>query len=116
MNIEKLITELGKNIGKTLMKKKEGSTEVINLKDATSSDLLPIILKGLILKKSYNKAENILFQELKNNTSQENYKIALDFYDSLMEKSEEELNQGDFSKEEVFQGLKDLELLFNKKA
>lgn len=116
MNIEKLINELTRNIVKTIMHKKDDSTEVINLENAESVDILPIILKGLIYKKNYNKAEDILFEEISKNKSPENYKIALDFYDILIQKSDDELKDGGFSKEEVFQGLKDLDLLFNKSS
>jgi len=42
------------------------------------------------------------------------YKIALDFYETLSEKSNEELLSGNFSKDEIFQGLKDIEAIFKK--
>ena len=43
------------------------------------------------------------------------HKIALDFYEVLSEKSNEELLEGNFTKEEVLQGLKDIEAIFNKR-
>ena len=85
---------------------------VVNLEDTGSSEILRIILKSLITKKEYNKAENVLFEEIEKNKSEANYKVAIDFYEELLEKSNEDLLDNNFSKEEVLQGLKDLKLLF----
>lgn len=106
MNIEKLINELARNLGKTIIKKEEDDMQVMNFEESGSSEILRIILKSLIAKKEYNKAENILFEEIEKNKSEQNYKIGLDFYEELIESN--------FSREEVLQGLKDLELLFKK--
>lgn len=65
-------------------------------------------IKSLINKKEYNECENIIFEMLENNTSDEIYEIALKFYGKLLEKSNEELLENNFSKIEVFQGLRDL--------
>ena len=115
MNIEKLINELGRNIAKTVLHKKDDSNEIITLSDDDSEIFLGIILKGLVYRKEYNKAENILFEQIKKNKSQQNYKIALDFYQLLLKKSDKELEEGTFSKEEIFQGLNDIEILFQYK-
>lgn len=85
---------------------------VVNLEDTGSSEILRIILKSLITKKEYNKAENVLFEEIEKNKSEANYKVAIDFYEELLEKSNEDLLENNFLKEEVLQGLKDLKLLF----
>ncbi|MBE6052774.1 MAG: hypothetical protein E7212_02500 [Clostridium sartagoforme] len=87
---------------------------VTNLEDNGSSELLRIILRSLIDKKEYNKAEDVLFEEIEKNKSEANYKVGLDFYEILLSKKDEELIENNFSKEEVLQGLKDLKLRFNK--
>ena len=87
---------------------------VVNLEDTGSSEILRIILKSLMGKNEYNKAEDILFEEIEKNKSEANYKVAIDFYEELLEKNDEELLENNFSKEEVLQGLKDLKTLFNK--
>ena len=87
---------------------------VTNLEDNGSSELLRIILRSLIDKKEYNKAEDVLFEEMEKNSSEANYKVGLDFYETLLEKKEEELIENNFSKEEVLQGLKDLKSIFYK--
>lgn len=114
MNIERLITELAKNVAKTVLDKQEESSEKINLNDIGSGDLLKIIIKRLVNDGNYNKAENILFEELSKSNSQEIYQIALDFYSLLLEKSDDELKKGNFSREEVYQGLEDIKNMHKK--
>ena len=116
INIEELINELAKNTGKSLLQKEEDNNEIINLDEADSSDYIRILLKSLVLKHEYNKAENILFEEIKKNKSEKIYKIALDFYDLLMDQSDDKLKNGNFLREEIFQGLKDVNIIFNKES
>lgn len=116
INIEELINELAKNTGKSLLQKEEDNNKIINLDEADSSDYIRILLKSLVLKHEYNKAENILFEEIKKNKSEKIYKIALDFYDLLMDQSDDKLKNGNFSREEIFQGLKDVNIIFNKES
>ena len=116
INIEELINELAKNTGKSLLQKEEDNNEIINLDEADSSDYIRILLKSLVLKHEYNNAENILFEEIKKNKSEEIYKIALDFYYLLMDQSDDKLKNGNFSREEIFQGLKDVNIIFNKES
>lgn len=116
INIEKLINELAKNMGKALLQKEEDNNEIINLDEADSSDYIRILLKSLVLKHEYNKAENIIFEEIKKNKSEKIYKIALNFYDLLMDQSDDKLKNGNFSREEIFQGLKDVNIIFNRES
>ena len=116
INIEELINELVKNTGKSLLQKEEDNNEIINLDEADSSDYIRILLKSLVLKHEYNNAENILFEEIKKNKSEKIYKIALDFYDLLMDQSDDKLKNGNFSREEIFQGLKDVNIIFNRES
>ncbi|MBS5938725.1 hypothetical protein E5347_13925 [Clostridium sartagoforme] len=115
MDIERLINELSRNIGKALVNKKEDNMLLVNLENDGSSELLRIILKSLISKKEYSKAEDLLFDEIEKSKTEAIYKIAVDFYEELSEKSDEELRENNFSKEEVLQGLRDIEALFNTK-
>ena len=114
INIEKLINELARNFEKALVKKEGDDMQVMNLEDTGSSEILRIILKSLLVKKEYNKAENILFEEIEKNKTEANYKVAVDFYEELLEKTDKELIENNFSREEVLQGLRDLELLFKR--
>lgn len=112
MNIEKLINELARNITKTALNKEEESSEQINLNDIGSGDILQIILKRLANDGEYNKAENILFEAIRKNNTREIYQVAINFYSLLLEKSDEELVKGNFSREEVYQGLEDIKIIY----
>ncbi|WP_297430717.1 DUF6483 family protein [Clostridium sp.] len=109
MDIEKLIQELGKSIGNIICNKKEENSEKINIEQMTSTDIFKIIFIKAVHEGNYNKAENLIFDELETNYSDEIYKIAIEFYKSLLEKSNELLNQSNFSREEIYQGLKDIQ-------
>ena len=89
--------------------------QVTNLENNGASEILRIIIKSLLVKKEYNKAENILFDEIEKDKSEANYKIALDFYEELLGKSNEDLVENNFSKEEVLQGLTDLKTIYYRK-
>ena len=116
INIEELINELAKNTGKSLLQKEEDNNEIINLDEADSSDYIRILLKSLVLKHEYNKAENILFEEIKKNKSEKIYKVAIDFYELLMDQSDDKLKNTGFSREEIFQGLEDVNRIFNRES
>ncbi|WP_026884977.1 DUF6483 family protein [Clostridium beijerinckii] len=109
MDIEKLIKELGKSIGKIICNKKEENSEKINIEQMSSIDIFKIILTKVVHEGDYNKAEDLIFDELEKNNSQEVYEIAIDFYNSLLKKSDNLLKQSNFSRGEVYQGLKDIE-------
>lgn len=114
MNIEKLISDLAKNIAKTVLNKKEQSSEDINLDDIGSGDILQIILKRLVNDGEYNKAEDMLFKEINKNNSEEIYQIAVNFYNVLLEKSDEELEKANFTRKEIYQGLQDIKNIYKK--
>jgi hypothetical protein len=112
MNIEKLINELAKNITKTVLNKEEESNEQINLNDIGSGNILQIILKRLVNDGEYNKAEDMLFETMNKNSSKATYQVAVSFYNLLIEKSDEELEKGNFTREEVYQGLEDIRKIY----
>ncbi|WP_406542450.1 DUF6483 family protein [Clostridium ljungdahlii] len=80
----------------------------IDVQSMTIQDVLPILLKKLIFQGKYNEAENLLFEELKKNPSDDLIKIGKDFYNMLLLKSDEDLTKANFSREEIFQGLNDM--------
>lgn len=109
MNLEELFKNLGKAGGKFLLNKEEKESDVINLDQISSANILPGVLKRLIHENEFNKAEDMLFKEWDDDIPDEMYRIGVDFYRMLMDKTDEELNRGDFSKEEINQGLKEIE-------
>lgn len=105
MSIKKSIDDLGKLFGKTILENdKNIDTEKIG-----STDLFKIILNKLFYEGNYDKAEDLIFEELEKNDSPEVYEIAVEFYNALLKKSDEELNKCNFSRDEIYQGLDDIE-------
>lgn len=51
----------------------------------------------------------MIFDELEKNNSSEVYEIAIEFYDSLLKKTDEELNKTNFSREEIYKELEDIQ-------
>ncbi|AVQ44927.1 DUF6483 family protein [Clostridium botulinum] len=104
MSIKKSIDDLGKLFGKTILKNdKNIDTEKIG-----STDLFKIILNKLFYEGNYDKAEDLIFEELEKNDSPEVYEISVEFYNALLKKSDEELNEGNFARDEIYQGLDDI--------
>lgn len=89
---QKSIDDLGKLFGKTILENdKNIDTEKIG-----STDLFKIILNKLFHEGNYDKAEDLIFEELEKNDSPEVYEIAVEFYNALLQKSDEELNENNF--------------------
>lgn len=109
MNIEKLIEQFGKTFGKIIFNKKEKYSEKINIHQMSSVDTFKIIFNKLLHDGDYNKAEDLIFDELKKNNSPEVYEVAIEFYDSLLKKSDEELNESNFPRKEIYRGLDDIQ-------
>lgn len=109
------ITEsIGKISAKIFFNKEPKEFENIKQGSMSGEDILPILLKRLVLQGKYNEAENILFEELHRSPSNGLVNIGKDFYNLLLSKSDEELIKASFPREEIFQGLKDIEV-FNPK-
>lgn len=108
MDIEKLIKRFGKVLGKIVFNKKEKSSEKINIYQMSSTDVFKIIFNKLFHEGNYNKAEDLIFNELEKNSLPEVYEIAIEFYNSLLKKSDEELNKSNFPRKEIYRGLDDI--------
>jgi len=72
-----------------------------------ASDALFRALNSLTQQGKISEAENLLFEQM-NPASQDDLQVALDFYERLNDCSDEELEAGDFSREEVEEGLRDV--------
>ena len=108
MDIEKIIKDIRRVGAKVLLNKTEKKRESVEFGKVNSIEILRGVLKRLVEEKNYSKAEDILFNELGNKTSEELYNIAVEFYNLLLEKSDDDLKGGNFSKEEAQQGLEDI--------
>ncbi|WP_343759819.1 DUF6483 family protein [Clostridium oceanicum] len=108
MNIEKLIEGVGRALGKLVSNKDKKTSEKIVINKVGSQDIFKIIFNKLYHEGSYDKAEDLIFDELEKNNSPEVYEIAIDFYNCLLEKSDEELTKNNLPRKEIYQGLEDL--------
>jgi hypothetical protein len=104
MGIKKSLDDLGKLFGKTILK----DEKEIDSAKISSTDLFKIILNKLFYEGNYDKAEDLIFDELEKKNSSEVYEIAVEFYNTLLKKNDEELNESNFSREEIYQGLDDI--------
>lgn len=79
MDIEKLIKELGKSIGKIICNKKEENNEKIDIEQMSSIDIFKIILNKVVHEGNYNKAEDLIFDELEKIIHKKFMKLQLTF-------------------------------------
>lgn len=93
--------------------KKLDEIEIKLLENIGELGLMQIILSRMIAAGQFNEAENFLFAEIEKNPRSEHYSIAEVFYAELSKKTDRELEHGNFSREEIEQGLKDLECYFS---
>lgn len=82
--------------------------EKIDITNMGNKDVTLIILRRLVHSGEFNKAEDILFEELEKDSSVDMYNVGVEFYNMLLEKNDKELEEGNFSREEIEQGLKDI--------
>lgn len=101
-------------LGKVLFHK-DLAPEEFQLVDAQSfseGDLTAITVKRLLSQNRINEAENLIFDEIEKEASPRMLKIACDFYGALAQMEESQLAAADFSREEVAQGIRDIEDLY----
>lgn len=77
------------------------------------TDLLYRQLHDLLSNNKFNDAENLLFDMI-DSTNSSHLFIAIDFYEKLSRMSDAELEEHDFSKEEILNGLNGINALFEK--
>ncbi|MDO4534955.1 MAG: DUF6483 family protein [Clostridium perfringens] len=71
-----------------------------------------IVLRELINNGDFNDGEDFLFENIVKEPSLRGRKIAFWFYKRLMNKSDDELTKGNFTRDEIIQGLADIKKLF----
>jgi len=105
--IQQMLDGMGKMLAKILLGK-EAKKEIF-VEHAAVGDRLQGKLSALVAEGKINAAEDLLFEELGLFSCPEVYMAGLDFYEHLNSLSEEYLRECDFSKEEIRQGLNDMQ-------
>lgn len=102
-------------IARTILKKDAVVYEVIpdETGNISSEGELYLNLMSKIKQGKINEAENLLFEEVVKNPNNSMLEIALDFYRTLSELPDEFLEENNFSKDEVQQGLKDIMQIYH---
>ncbi|WP_335617769.1 DUF6483 family protein [Clostridium pasteurianum] len=106
--ILRMIESAVKNAGKLIFNKENDDIDTISIEAMDEKDILKIVLNRLVMECKYDEAENILFEQMEKTPSRDIFNIGIEFYNKLLVKSDEELLKGNFSKEEILQGLNDL--------
>lgn len=106
-----MVESFGKSMGKTVLNVKEDPEPIVfdNLSD---KDILLIVLRKLISEKKFNEAEDTLFKFVENNNNNEVLKVGEWFYGELSSKSDNELLENNFIRDEIKQGLRDFKKYF----
>lgn len=110
-SVSREIEEMIRVITDVFLGKKNTEYEVVEDEAHKSCNALYYRIDKAFQEGKINEAENILFEEI----SVENpsyLEIAIDFYTKANQKTEEELKQMQFSKEEIVEGMKDIMDMF----
>lgn len=107
------IEDCVKALGKVLFEKQSGADELFTEAGVLSeTSFLSYRLNRLIGEGKINEAENILFDALEIDPKPDLLKVALDFYATLEKRSDAELAEADFSREEILDGLQSVQKLY----
>lgn len=115
--IMRQIEAMSRVLGEMLFQKdnESGKIEVFDKQGYISGgNLLLYRLKKMILEKKVNEAENLLFDTIEQDPSEDYLKTAVVFYDELQKLSDGELKECDFSREEIYEGFKQIEEIYNQ--
>lgn len=115
--IMRQIEAMSRVLGEMLFQKdsQSGEIEILDEQGTISGgNLLLYRLKKMILDKRVNEAENILFDTIEQDPDEEYLKTAVAFYDELRGLSDEELAACDFSREEIYEGMKQIREIYSR--
>ncbi|MGN0453543.1 MAG: DUF6483 family protein [Ruminococcus sp.] len=101
-------------LAKVLFKK--DSAQFHNIKDEngniTDTGQLYLKLHDLTDNGQINDAEDLLFSEIEKEQRLDYLELAVDFYNYLNEKDDDFLEEYDFSRQEIFDGMKDIQKIY----
>lgn len=106
-----MIEDFGQLLQNLFKEKAEHHEEVSTVNHDASlgeAGILGIMLKRMCLAGQINQAENMLFDAVEENPTEDYFYVALDFYKELSNMSDSELEKNDFSREEIKNGMQDI--------
>lgn len=110
----KQINVMVKYIAETVLGKRDKNYNITAEKyyEVNSAGKNIMYLYDLVDNGEINLAENILYDKIDEGRSIDLFKIGVDFYVYLNTKSDEFLNEHNFSRQEILDGLEDLQKIF----
>ena len=102
---------IGSAAAKMLDLKDTTKEEIVQVEGLSDSNIVKVLLERHIKNNKFNDAENLIFKLIDGNPSEELFNLALWMYEKVSEKSDEELLSGDFSRDEINQGINDIKTL-----
>ena len=112
--ILKQIEMLTKFLAKLIFGKEspEYKLQYDEIANAKPIDLLCLTLRRMIDEGEINEAENLLYENIEREARAEYLEIAIDFYDRLSKLSADRLDECDFSRAEIFEGLENVKRIY----
>ena len=113
-NILKQIEMSTKFLAKLIFGKEspEYKLQYDEIANAKPIDLLCLTLRRMIDEGEINEAENLLYENIEREARAEYLEIAIDFYDRLSKLSADRLDECDFSRAEIFEGLENVKRIY----
>ena len=104
--ILRMIEDMGRMLRQVILQEEEDMLEIID-EDGTfsDSDFFGYRVGRLLAQRQINEAENLLFEEIGRDPQPAYIAVALHFYEDLQDLTDEELEEADFSREEIAEGL-----------
>lgn len=112
--VDRLRNENREKVYKELLGKKYSDIDDFNIAYSPTEEFLLITIKRLVLEKKINEAEDVLFTNLEKNRNDNMLCIAGEFYTMLMDLSDDELKENNFTRAEIKEGINDVKELFNE--
>lgn len=105
--VMRMISDMVRAIAKVLFKKETAQYEFENENDYTANDMLYLKLDGMIRSGKINEAENILMENM--DLDDIKYReLAVDFYWKINDFNDEYLEEHNYSRDEIKDGLKNV--------
>ncbi len=110
--ILRMIEEMGRMLRQVFLQEEEEMYEIVDEEGRFSqSDFLGYRIGRLLLERKINEAENLLFDEIERDPQPAYLAVGVHFYEDLQELTDAQLEDADFSRAEIAEGLEALKRL-----
>ena len=99
-------------VAKIIFKKDNKEINIYDESKSTEIHRLYEKLINLINQNKFDEAENLLFENV-NSDDYDYLRIAINFYDKINKLKDEDLDKGNFTREEIKMGIEDILRLYN---